>query len=195
MNNDTKTVHLVSSRPRKDIQVTVGPTDTATDVLQRAGLDPNDQFIIKPGDQTEFGMDEPVFPHVADGGKLNVVPQSIVGGAGTRPLPAYAQDHGWTPTRSFDGSTTYRGYFRALGLRWEGRIRETLWGEREFEINNPPIAYIRQSEWAGCFHALQGTWMWITFSRQPTDVDSGIAAVNKILKSVFTNRTLARYYA
>lgn len=76
---EQKTVHLTCSRPRLDTQVKVTPTDTASQVLRNAGLDPNDHFIIKPGDQTEFAMDEPVFPHVADGGKLNVVPQSNVG--------------------------------------------------------------------------------------------------------------------
>lgn len=107
-------------------------------------------------------------------------------------LPAYAQDNGWTPTPGRGGITVYHGYFRALGLRWQGRVTKNAWGELQFEINNPPITYIRQSEWAGCFHALQDGWMWITFSLQPTDVDSGVAAVNKILKSVYENRT--RYY-
>ena len=76
---ETKTVHLVSSRPRLDLQVQVSPTDTASTVLNNAGLDPNDHYIIKPGDQTEFGLDETVYQHVSDGGKLNVVPQSNVG--------------------------------------------------------------------------------------------------------------------
>lgn len=184
---NSKTVHLVSSRPRRDVQVQISPVDTASDVLSRAGLEPNDHYIIKPNDQAEIGMDETVFPHVSDGGKLNVVPQSDVGGAGIRPLPTYAQDHGWIPRRTIDG-ITHEGYYRANGLRWEGRVKESRWGELQFEINNPPLTYIRQSPWAGCFHAMTGTWMWITFLRQPTDISSGVAAVNKILKSVFANR-------
>lgn len=106
----------------------------------------------------------------------------------SRCLPSYAQDHGWTPQRSWDGTITYTGYFRITGLRWEGRVTQQRNGSLHFEINNPPIAYIRDSEWAGCFHALQGKWMWVTFKRQPPDIDSGIAAINKILKSVYEHR-------
>jgi hypothetical protein len=196
--NDTKTVHLVSSRPRRDVQVQIGPTDTATDVLTRAGLSPNDSYIINPGNQAEFKMDELVHPAVSDGAKLNVVPQSSVGGAPPRPLPSYAQDQGWTTRYEPDGSLLHEGYFRALGLRWEGRVHQTMWGMLMFEINNPPLTYIRLSPWAGCFHALQGLWMWITFSKQPADVDSGIAAVNKLLKHVYDDHRAneaARRYA
>ena len=103
-------------------------------------------------------------------------------------LPTYSQDMGWTRKPTVDGTVTYEGFYRANGLRWPGLVHQTPWGALQFEIHNPPLAYIRQSQWAGCFHAMTGNWMWITFLRQPTDVDSGIAAVNKILKSVYNNR-------
>lgn len=199
--NGNKTVHLVSSRPRRDVQVQISPTDTASAVLEKAGLDVNDHYLIKPGDQTEFGMDETIYDSVSDNGKLNVVPQSNVGGSNlpdpprgmnlfyTPPvLKSYSQDMGWTPRPATDGGITYEGYYRALGLRWRGRVTQTAWGALQFEIHNPPITYIRQSQWAGCFHPMTGDWMWITFRRHPTDVDSGVAAVNKILKSVYENR-------
>jgi hypothetical protein len=75
----TKNVRLVLTRPRKEIPVAISPEDTASTALQKAGLDPNDYYVLKPSDQTEFGMAEPIFNHVEEGGKLHATPQSNVG--------------------------------------------------------------------------------------------------------------------
>ncbi len=81
MQTDTqiKTVKIVSTRPRKEVTVDVAPEDTASAVLEKAGLDPNDQMLMMPGDKADFEPTEAVYPQVSEGGKLHVVPQSTVG--------------------------------------------------------------------------------------------------------------------
>jgi hypothetical protein len=75
----TKLVHIVSSRPPKDVAVEICPQDTASDVLERAGLSPND-MLMKPGDQADYSPTDLPFNDVPDGAKLHVVAHSIVGG-------------------------------------------------------------------------------------------------------------------
>ena len=75
---ETKLVHIVSSRPLRDVPVEITPQDTASAVLEKAGLSPND-MLMKPGDQADFGPTDLPFNEVPDGGKLHVVPQSTVG--------------------------------------------------------------------------------------------------------------------
>jgi hypothetical protein len=75
----TKLVRIVCSRPLKEVPVEVGPDDTASDVLEKAGLNAGDYMLMKPGDTADFEPIEPVFHEVEDGGKLHVVPHSTVG--------------------------------------------------------------------------------------------------------------------
>ena len=73
-----KQIRIVSSRPRQEIAVELTPNDTASSVLEKANLDPND-LLMKPGDQREYEPTEAPFDDVPDGGKLHVVPHSSVG--------------------------------------------------------------------------------------------------------------------
>ena len=76
----TKLVQVVSSRPPKTVLVEVEATDTASAIMQRAGLDPNDGMLMKPGDTDAYGNTDLPFDDLpASGGKVHVVPQSTVG--------------------------------------------------------------------------------------------------------------------
>ena len=75
----TKLITIVCSRPLKEVPVEVGPQDTASDVLEKAGLNSNDHMLMKPGDQADYGPTEMPFGDLSDGGKLHVVPHSTVG--------------------------------------------------------------------------------------------------------------------
>ena len=78
----TKLIQVVSSRPPKTVLVEIEPGDTASSILQKAGLDPNDGMLMKPGDQDAYNnTDLPYDDLPVSGGKVHVVPQSTVGGA------------------------------------------------------------------------------------------------------------------
>jgi hypothetical protein len=76
---ETKLVHVVSSRPRKEVPVEITAQDTASDVLEKAGLNAADQMLMKPGDQADYAPTDLPFKDVPEGGKLHVVPLSTVG--------------------------------------------------------------------------------------------------------------------
>lgn len=75
----TKLIRIVSSRPPKEVAVEITPDDTASSVLEKAGLNANDNMLMKPGDQADYGPTELVFDTVPEGGKLHVIPNSTVG--------------------------------------------------------------------------------------------------------------------
>ena len=75
----TKLIHIVSSRPLKDMTVEIGPDCSAGDVLEKAGFNPVDYMLMRPGDLADYGPTELPFDEVPDGGKLHVVPHSTVG--------------------------------------------------------------------------------------------------------------------
>src|SRR5690349_17233710 len=104
----------------------------------------------------------------------------------------YDQDLGWARKETMDG-TVYTGYFRAVGLRYEGWIlqqRKSL----QFYILKPPIQLLRDTEFGGCFHAQNDGWWLIAFKpyHAPRDASSGIAAVQKALLRAFQLRTTRR---
>ena len=76
--SETKLVHIVCSRPLKELSVEVTPHDTAAAVLTKAGREPED-MLMKPGDQDAYEPTELPFDDVPDGGKLHVVPHCTVG--------------------------------------------------------------------------------------------------------------------
>ena len=76
----TKLIQVVSSKPPKTVLVEVEPTDTASAILQKAGIDPNDGMLMKPGDQDAYNNTDLPFGDLPEaGGKCHVVPQSTVG--------------------------------------------------------------------------------------------------------------------
>lgn len=75
----TKNIRIVSSRPPKEAIVEITPDDTASSVLEKAGLNAGDNMLMKPGDQADYGPTELVFDTVPEGGKLHVIPNSTVG--------------------------------------------------------------------------------------------------------------------
>ena len=105
----------------------------------------------------------------------------------------YAQELGWTARR--DGkSAVYSGHYRARGIRYEGWIVTKSGGKLLFYILNPPLALLRETEFGGCFHFNNDDWWLIGFhpGDQPTDVCSGIAAIQKALMEAFNVRTAKR---
>ena len=77
--DQTKLIDIVCSRPLKKVSVEVSPQDTASDVLEKAGLSSRDYMLMKPGDQADYDPTELPFDDIPDGGKLHVVPHSTVG--------------------------------------------------------------------------------------------------------------------
>ena len=75
----SKFIRIVSSRPPKEAMVEISPDDTASVVLEKAGLDPNGSWLMKPGDRAEYEPTELPFNDVSDEGKLHVIPNSMVG--------------------------------------------------------------------------------------------------------------------
>ena len=90
----------------------------------------------------------------------------------------------------------------ARGLRPAGLAIKVPDGRVFFFIHNPPIGFIRESRWAGCFHQLSNVgpvhalfrtvigkpvdgWYYITFAHAetPQGPDEGIAGVNRVLNS------------
>jgi hypothetical protein len=80
MTTTTKLIRIVCSRPRKDVSVEVLPDDTASAVLEKAGLDPNDYVLIQPGDQADYEPTACIYSDISDGCKLHTIQQSTVGG-------------------------------------------------------------------------------------------------------------------
>jgi hypothetical protein len=77
--NQTKMIHIVCSRPLKDVPVELAPQDTASDILEKAGLASDDYMLMQPGDQSDYNPTDLPFHDIPDGGKLHVVPHSTVG--------------------------------------------------------------------------------------------------------------------
>ena len=76
---ETKSIRIVCTRPRREKIVEVSSDDTASAVMEKAGLNPNDYILMKSGDEDEFNLGDQVHGEVSSGGKLHVVPQSDVG--------------------------------------------------------------------------------------------------------------------
>lgn len=76
---DCKQIYVACSRPRIKTQVQVAPSDTASDVLGKAGLNADDYVLLKPADMADFSPTEAVFPEISDGIKLHAVPDCTVG--------------------------------------------------------------------------------------------------------------------
>ena len=75
----TKHIRIVSSRPSKEVAVEITRDDTASSVLEKAGLNASDYMLMKPGDQADYAPTDLVFDTVPEGGKLHVIPNSTVG--------------------------------------------------------------------------------------------------------------------
>lgn len=75
----TKNIRIVSSRPPKEVIVEITPDDTASSILEKADLNPNDYMLMKPGDKADYAPTEMVFETVPEGGKLHVIQSSTVG--------------------------------------------------------------------------------------------------------------------
>lgn len=109
------------------------------------------------------------------------------------PVRTYARELGWTSQPSREAGTIHRGYFRALGLRWDGYVYQTSKG-LDFYILNPPIQLIRDTDFSGCFHAANDGWWRITFKPYALacDLDSGVAAIQHVLLNAFQVRAAKR---
>ncbi len=110
-----------------------------------------------------------------------------------RQVRTFSRDLGWTSEAQREGGTVHRGFFRATGLRWQGYVRQKS-GKLDFFVLNPPIQMIRDTQFSGCFHARNDGWWFIGFRPEalPPDVDSGIAAVQHVLKTAFEKRAEKR---
>lgn len=109
------------------------------------------------------------------------------------PIRTYARELGWTSQPSREGGTIHQGYYRALGLRWDGYVHQTFKG-LDFFILNPPIQLIRDTNFGGCFHARNDGWWLVAFKpdAKPSDLDSGVAAIQHVLLNAFEVRAAKR---
>jgi hypothetical protein len=106
----------------------------------------------------------------------------------------YSDDLGWKTQQTSD-QFVYTGYYRVVGLRFDGYIRESKnGGQLYFFVRKPPIQLIRDTEFAGCFHARNDDWFLVGFKdrAQPKDVNSGIAAIQRVLLKAFRVRMAHR---
>ena len=195
---DCKKIRVVCSKPRTDVEVEVYASDTASDVLVKAGLNPDDIILMRPGDQQDFALTEPVFDQVAANSKLHAVPDATVGAcvvyqqATERrghqpPSPAYAQQVGWTLKDKNGDRRVYEGHYRTRhGLRWRGRVLVNG-RERWFFIFRPPIEALNTIEERACFHAHDHGWWLIGFrpENSPADVSGGVRAVEVTLNKAY----------
>ncbi|HLV88696.1 MAG TPA: hypothetical protein VKV39_17050 [Candidatus Sulfotelmatobacter sp.] len=76
--DQTKQITLVSSRPPQAQTVAIAPWDTATAVLERAGLDSHD-LLMRPGNESDFEPTDRPFGSLLDFTTLQVVPACEVG--------------------------------------------------------------------------------------------------------------------
>lgn len=103
--------------------------------------------------------------------------------------PTYVEDMGWAPRR--DDALISDGSFRIpCGFEWQGIARRGVSGQCEFFIKNPPIPYLRQTRWGGCFHSQGEGWYLVGVhavnNHGPiTDISSGIASINDILAQTY----------
>lgn len=108
-------------------------------------------------------------------------------------IRVYSDDLGWQRQRTAEG-IVHSGTYRGPAVRYSGWILEdndTL----AFYIYKPPINLLRDTEYGQCFHPQKdGDWWLIGFRpyARPADVSSGIAAIQKALRTAFTTRLRSR---
>ena len=75
----TKKIDIVSDHPLKKVRVDAEPQTTASEILQKAGFNPNQFHLIKKGDPDQYEPEALPFADLNDGEKLHVLPESSVG--------------------------------------------------------------------------------------------------------------------
>lgn len=105
----------------------------------------------------------------------------------------YRQQLGWQSRESGD-DLIFTGQYRVSGLRYDGWVRRDASRKLSFFIRNPPIEWLRDTEYGGCFHPRNDGWWLIGFKPNdtPADVSSGIAAIQKALGCAFEIRAQKR---
>ena len=110
----------------------------------------------------------------------------------TSSVRTYARELGWASKPSPPG-TVHTGYYRAVGLRWQGHVYQTS-KALDFYILKPPVDLIRDTDFGGCFHARNDGWWLVAFRPEaiPPDLDSGVAAIQYVLAKAFQVRAAKR---
>jgi len=106
------------------------------------------------------------------------------------PMPkTFDQQLGWVQERTAEG-VVYQGLYRAVGLRYTGWILKRADGTFLFHILKPPITLLRDTEYEHCFRPRNSGWWLVDFqpAAEPVDVSSGIAAIQKALRTAFHTR-------
>jgi len=103
------------------------------------------------------------------------------------------QELGWRSSPAGD-VVQFSGQFRLAGLRYDGYVRQELGGRLSFYIHNPPIVWLRETEYGGCFHPRDDGWWLVSFKPHevPADASSGVAAIQIALVAAFATRTRKR---
>ncbi|MBI4454743.1 MAG: hypothetical protein HY644_02465 [Acidobacteria bacterium] len=189
--------------------IEVRPDTSASQILEKAGLDPSQYVLLKKGNNGSYSKGD--FPYkdiTVDGEKLHATASSEVGalsvvdlarklfsapperGAAARsaePHRDYAADQAWSKGISVNGITA-RGWYEipSRKMKWQGRAFRTgnSW---LFQIYDPPTNFLKGTTWEGCFHPSQDKSLWYTIGwhESPgTSLCSGIASINRVLASV-----------
>jgi hypothetical protein len=105
----------------------------------------------------------------------------------TRPIPVkrstatYMTQQGWQRHNWF-GIPEWRGYYRTRFGSFKGKIEPST--PPKLYIHNPPAALRRHSHWP-CFTPRNDGWYSIHFSIVPTDWDSAILTIERLLHESF----------
>jgi len=71
-------IRVVSEKPYKEAKVTIEPDSTASEILEKAGFDPNLFMLAKKGNESVYELGDQPYADMHDGEKLNVVQHSNV---------------------------------------------------------------------------------------------------------------------
>lgn len=204
-----KKVRIVDPRADREFDVVVEENDTAADIIKKTGKKPEDVMLLRP-DNTDFNPGDQPYAELRDGMKLEIVNKSRVGVAGLvaqspfqaltnflfgkrqlavarpRQLSTLASDEGW---RAVANKNEFRGQFRVRRYCWDAYATRDSQGRFWFFMKDAPKTYVDGSEWAGCFRYKGDGWsqvdVWDVSGRRIDDLNSGVAAINQILRTTF----------
>lgn len=103
-----------------------------------------------------------------------------------RSEPPYWRQQGWQRSR-LGFSPGYTGYYRTPHGSFRGEIKESYSGNHEFFIIKPPRQMKKHPHWVCFTHQGNGRYL-IHFSKRPRDIDSGIVAIERMIRESLDGR-------
>lgn len=128
------------------------------------------------------------------GTRLTSLPSGAANGTGTsvatrRPMgqptmvkrsqAPYWREQGWQESPS-----AFKGFYRTPCGEFRGEIKKGFGHNHEYYIVNPPSELRRHPHWVCFLHRGNGRYL-LHFSRRPKDVDSGIMAMERMIRESF----------